>query len=90
MAVQNDLVPYQEFDEKDPRYQVRILSMRVDVLVKEKKELENKERTLENRVEKIERSLGKGAGILIGLSVVGTLGGIIAAWGRTIFGPWMK
>jgi hypothetical protein len=81
---------YREFDENDPAYQVRILALRVDALTKEKEELEKSEAALEARVENIERSLGKGAGILIGLATVGTIGGVLMAWGKTIFAPWIK
>ncbi len=81
---------YGTFNEDDPRYQVRLLALRVDALVKEKEEIEASERALEMRVESIERSLGKGAGILIGLASVGTIGGALMAWGKTIFAPWYK
>lgn len=92
---------YREFDESDPRFQVRILALRVDALTKEKEEIEIKakeleiriskrEKELEDRVEAIERSLGKGAGILIGLATVGTVGGVLMAWGKTIFAPWIR
>lgn len=64
--------------------------MRVDTLTKEKELLEASERALEQRVAIIESSLGKGAGILIGLATVGTVGGVLMAWGKTIFAPWMK
>lgn len=81
---------YLEFNEDDPRFQVRILAMRLDALTKEKEALEKREKDLENRMEAIERSLGKGAGILIGLATVGTVGGILMAWGKTIFAPWIR
>ncbi len=80
---------YKEFDENDPAFMIRILSLRVDALTKEKEELEKKERDLEDRIARIEGSLGKGAGILIGLATVGTVGGVLMAWGKTIFAPWM-
>lgn len=80
---------YKEFDENDPNFLIRILSMRVDALTQEKEDMEKKERELEVRVAKIEGSLGKGAGILIGLATVGTLGGALMAWGKTIFAPWI-
>lgn len=81
---------YREFDEKDPAFQVRLLALRIDALVKEKEDIEKSEKELEQRVEKIERSLGRGAGILIGLASVGTIGGALMAWGKTIFAPWIR
>ena len=92
---------YREFNEDDPRFQVRILAVRLDALTKEKEALEERtkeseakiakrEKDLEDRIEAIERSLGKGAGILIGLATVGTVGGVLMAWGKTIFAPWIR
>ena len=81
---------YVRFDEDDPAFQVRILALRVDTLVKEKEELELRLANDEKRLEDIERSLGKGSGILIGLATVGTVGGALMAWGKTIFAPWIK
>lgn len=81
---------YREFDEKDPAFQVRILAMRMDTLVKEKEEIEARQINDEKRLEAIEKSLGKGAGILIGLATVGSVGGVLMAWGKTIFSPWIR
>lgn len=53
------------------------------------KETSIREKNLEERIAKIEGSLGKGAGILIGLATVGSIGGVLMAWGKTIFAPWM-
>lgn len=91
MKVSNDPIQtFREFDEKDPAYQVRILALRVDAIVKEKEELEKRMKDDEARLEAIEKSLGKGAGILIGLATVGTIGGVLMAWGKVIFAPWFK
>ena len=90
MASKDDpLRIYKEFDENDPAFLIRILSLRVDALTKEKEDLEIKERELEGRIAKIEGSLGKGAGILIGLASVGTISGVLMAYGQKIFAPWM-
>lgn len=90
MSTKDDpLRSYKEFDENDPAFLIRILSLRVDALTKEKEDLETKERDLEDRIAKIEKSLGKGAGILIGLASVGTIGGALMAYGKTIFAPWI-
>lgn len=89
MAGKDDpLRVYKEFDENDPAFLIRILSLRVDALTKEKEDLERKERELDERIAKIEGSLGRGAGILIGLSAVGTIAGVLAAYGKAIFKPW--
>lgn len=88
------------FDPNDPAVQILLLAQRVETLGKEKEgierdlereraERENSEKGLEDRIAKIEGSLGKGAGILIGLATVGTIGGVLMAWGKTIFAPWM-
>lgn len=87
---------YKEFDESDPSFQVRILALRVDVLTKEKEEIEEelreerKERKLlEDRVGAMERSFQRGAGALIVLPVIGTIVGVLFAYGKTIFAPWL-
>lgn len=79
---------YKEFDENDPAFLIRILSLRVDALTKEKEDLEKREQNLEERIAKIEGALGRGAGILIGLSAVGTMVGLLGAYGKAIFKPW--
>ncbi len=89
MADKHDpLRQYKEFDENDPAFLIRILSLRVDALTKEKEDLEKKEQNLEERIAKIEGALGRGAGILIGLSAVGTIFGVLGAYGKSIFKPW--
>jgi hypothetical protein len=80
---------YKEFDENDPAFLIRILSLRVDALTKEKEELEVRIGDDEKRIAKIEGSLGKGAGILIGLASIGTIGGFLMAYGKAIFAPWV-
>lgn len=81
---------YKEFDENDPAFQVRILSIRVDALTKEKEDLERRLGDDEKRISKIEGSLGKGAGIMIGLASIGSIGGLLLAYGKTIFAPWAR
>ena len=88
---------FMEFDESDPRFQVRILSIRVDNLGKEKealeKELEEEKEArsdLEKRVAAMERSFQRGAGALIIMPIVGTIVGLLLAYGRVIFAPWMR
>lgn len=81
---------FNEFNPNNPYTQLALLAQRVDNLGKEKEALEEKEKELETRVAKLEASYGKGAGILIGLGMIGTIGGILMAWGKQIFGPWLK
>lgn len=87
---------YKEFDENDPSFQVKILALRVDVLTTEKEEIEQelrderKERKLlEDRVASMERSFQRGAGALIVLPIVGTVVGVLFAYGKIIFAPWL-
>lgn len=90
---------FNEFNPNNPYTQLALLAQRVDNLGKEKEDLERDleqeraerelhEEELKDRIAKIEGSLGKGAGILIGLSAVGTIGGVLLAYGKAIFKPW--
>ncbi len=85
-----------EFNEQDARYQVKLLAFRVDNLGKEKealeRELEEERRLrsmLEERVAAMEKTFQRGAGALIVLPVIGTVIGILFAWGKVIFAPWL-
>lgn len=86
-----------EFGEDDPLFQVKMISMRVDVLTREKeqieaelKEEERERKKLEERVAGMERSFQRGAGALIALPIIGTLIGLLLAYGKVIFAPWIK
>jgi len=86
---------FEEFNPNNPYTAIALLGMRVDNLGKEKEALERSlesERAerdkLEKRVAKMENSYQRGAGILIGLSFLGAIGGFLAAYGKTIFKPW--
>lgn len=79
-----------EFDEKDPRFGIKILSLRIDQLVKEKGDDEDKIRDLEERIAGMERTFQRGAGALIVLPVIGTLVGLLFAYGSVIFRPWLN
>lgn len=88
---------YKEFNEDAPEFQIRILALRVDALTKEKEEIEgdlNVERlerkSLDERVATMERAFQRGAGALIVLPIIGTLVGLLFAYGKTIFAPWLK
>lgn len=81
---------FNEFNPNNPYTQLALLAQRIDNLGKEKEALETREKELEKRVSRLEASYGKGAGIIIGLGMIGTIGGILMAWGKTIFAPWIK
>ena len=79
---------FMEFDEDDPRYQVKILGMRVDALTKEKEELERNYRLMSERLGEMEKTFQRGAGIMLALPFVGGAVGVILAYGKVIFAPW--
>lgn len=90
------LKQYMEYDADDPRFLCRILGMRVDALTKEKEDIEkeltderSERKKLEDRVGKMEKSFQRGAGMLIILPVLGTIIGVLFAWGKVIFAPWL-
>lgn len=80
---------YKEFSEDDPLFQVKLLAQRVDALTREKEEIEGEQRDLEKRVADMEKSFQRGAGALIVLPIFGALIGIIFAYGKIIFAPWL-
>ncbi len=70
--------------------------MRVDSLGREKEAIERElveERLLrgklEERVAAMEKTFQRGAGALIVLPIMGTVIGILFAWGKVIFAPWI-
>jgi hypothetical protein len=86
---------FMEFDEDDPRFQVRILGLRVDVLTREKEGLEKdlasettKREKLDERVAAMEKTFQRGAGVMLVLPILGAAIGIILAYGKIIFAPW--
>lgn len=66
----------------DPESRIRFLAYRVSVLAREKEEIEE-------RVSKIEKSFNMGAGILLVLPLIGSVFGMVFAFGKQIFKPWM-
>lgn len=88
MTNKDPLRVYKEFDENDPAFLIRILSLRVDALTKEKEQIEENERKLETRIAAMEKSFQRGAGILMVLPILGTLGGLLLAYGKTLLKPW--
>lgn len=81
---------FMEFDEDDPRFQVKLLSIRVDALTKEKEDLEETTRNQERRIAAMERTFQRGAGIAIALPILGTIVGFLMAYGKVIFAPWIN
>lgn len=79
---------WETFDPNNPSVQILLLSQRVDTLCKENEELEEREKALEKRMAKMENSFQRGAGILMVLPIVGTIVGILFAYGKAIFKPW--
>lgn len=86
---------FMEFDEDDPRFQVRILSMRVDALTKEKEAIEvelheerDERKKLDERVAAMEKTFQRGAGIMLMLPIFGAALGLLLAYGKVIFAPW--
>lgn len=88
---------FNEFDPNNPYTALALLAERVGNLGKEKEAIEQdlrderKDRAkLEERVAAMERSFQRGAGILMVIPVLGTVIGILIAYGKTIFAPWAK
>lgn len=88
-----------EYDEGDLRYQIKILGFRVEALTKEKEEIERalekehemrqlREKDFEDRIAKMEVSFQRGAGMMMVLPILGTIIGLLFAYGKTIFKPW--
>ena len=90
LVEQDDTMPQpQEFDENNPYYQIKLLAQRVDTLTREKEGLEEELREQEKRIQAMERSFQRGAGALIVLPIVGTVVGVLLAYGKLIFAPWI-
>ena len=88
---------WMEWDEDDPRFQVRILGMRVDALTKEKEAIEEmlreeriERKAIDLRVASMEKTFQRGAGMMIIIPVLGAIFGTLVAYGKFIFGPWFK
>lgn len=77
-----------EFNEHDPRWQVRLLAQRVDALTREKEEIEKTCRDLGTRLVELEKIYQRGTGILLFLPFVGAAVGLMMAYGRVLLKPW--
>lgn len=75
----------QEFNERDPRWQIRLLSDRVTTLTKEKEEIEKDKDDLWKKhydlERKVDRALNRGAGILFVVPFFGIVVGWLMAYG---------
>jgi hypothetical protein len=79
---------WEKFDPNDPNVQILLLSREMDALKRREEAVEKREDELEKRIAKMENSFQRGAGILMVLPIVGTLVGILFAYGKLIFKPW--
>jgi hypothetical protein len=68
-------------DTSEPRVQIKMLAYRVAVLTREKE-------ALETRVAKMERSFNMGAGVLLVLPILGSIMGLLIAFGKGLLAPW--
>lgn len=83
---------FMEFDENDPRFQIHILSNRIDQMqidhdrerAEDKKKIADLEKDMEGMKRVYQRGLGFGSAI-IGLGVVI---GFLFNYGKLIFAPW--
>lgn len=82
MATEDELQDLAMSGMEDPKSQIKFLSYRLAVVVREKEELEQ-------RVAKIEKSFNMGAGILLILPIFGTMIGLALSFGKAILKPWM-
>jgi hypothetical protein len=78
------------------RTEVRILALRVETLGKEKERVERdledereSRHALDRRVAIMEKTFQRGAGIALALPILGTVFGVLLAYGKVIFAPWM-
>lgn len=82
MGTEDDLYDATISGLNDPESKIKFLAYRVSVLGREKEELEV-------RIAKIEKSFNMGAGILLILPLLGSIVGVVFAFGKQIFKPWM-
>ena len=77
-----------EFNPNNPYTAIALLGERIKGIVEREKAIEKREDDLEARIAKMEASFNRGAGILMVLPVVGTVVGLLLAYGKAIFRPW--
>jgi hypothetical protein len=91
---------FDEFNPNNPYTALALLAERVKNLGKEKEDIErdlerekaereDHEKDLEKRIAKMEKSFQRGAGILMVLPIIGTAVGLLVAYGKLIFRPWV-
>lgn len=92
-------IDFDDFNPNNPYTAIALLGERVNNLGKEKEQLESKlerecalreahEKDVEERIAKMEKSFQRGAGIIMVLPILGTVIGILLAYGKAIFAPW--
>lgn len=86
----NDQDRRHSFDANDPAVQVLLLAQRIDTLAREKEVDEEKIKELERRVDDMDRLINKGWGMAIIIPALGAIAGILMAYGKTIFAPWLR
>lgn len=79
---------FSDFDPNNPYTAIALLGERVKNLGIEKEALERREEALEKRIAKMENSFQRGAGILMVLPIIGTIAGLIIAYGKVLLRPW--
>lgn len=82
MASEDELYDLAMGGLTDVDSRVKFLAYRLAVVTREKEELEV-------RVSKIEKSFNMGAGILLILPILGSIVGMMFAFGKSILKPWM-
>jgi hypothetical protein len=79
---------WEKFDPNDPNVQILLLSREMDSLKRREEAVEKREDELEKRIAKMEASFNRGAGILMVLPIIGTVVGLLFAYGKVILKPW--
>jgi hypothetical protein len=90
---------FDRFDPSDQRAQILILAERVSNLGKEKEGLERAlereqktregvEKDFRERLEKMEKSFQRGAGIMMVVPIIGSAIGLLLAYSKMILKPW--
>lgn len=90
------MTPTWEFDkEHNDKVSIEMVAFRVDVLTREKEDVENELREerkarleLEKRVAHIESYVQNGKGVMWTITIIGAAIGFLAAYGKSIFAPW--
>lgn len=83
---------YGEFDEEDPRFQVHLLSVRLDQMVldhsRERKEDAKKIADLQDDMKAMQKVYQRGLGFGSAIIGLGVVIGFLFNYGKLIFAPW--